>query len=141
VNSLRYFVDTSFLVARFHEDDDRHADAMAFLDEVMASPGTRPRLILHDYVFDEMVTTLRSHSRSHQVAVAAGEAIWRSRTTELLPVNRPTMEAAWKLFVDRPDRLWSFTDCVSFVVMGQQGLREALSFDENFKQAGFITRP
>jgi uncharacterized protein len=42
-----------------------------------------------------------------------------------------------KLFAGRPDKEWSLTDCVSFVVMEAQGIREALTTDEHFIQAGF----
>jgi uncharacterized protein len=41
------------------------------------------------------------------------------------------------LFNHRPDKDWSLTDCVSFVVMDDMGLREALSPDHHFEQAGF----
>ena len=98
-------------------------------------------MILNDYVFDEMVTTLLSHSKSHRVAASAGESVRNSQTTEVLVVDRSTVDAAWKLFLGRPDKLWSFTDCVSFVTMKVQGLREVLTFDENFEQAGFVRRP
>jgi uncharacterized protein len=33
---------------------------------------------------------------------------------------------------------WSLTDCISFAVMSQQGLAEALTADHHFEQAGFV---
>jgi predicted nucleic acid-binding protein len=35
------------------------------------------------------------------------------------------------------DKEWSMTDCLSFLVMQQCGLTEALTSDEHFEQAGF----
>lgn len=35
------------------------------------------------------------------------------------------------------DKAWSFTDCLSFVVMHTHDLREALTSDVHFEQAGF----
>jgi predicted nucleic acid-binding protein len=38
---------------------------------------------------------------------------------------------------ERPDKDWGLTDCVSFVVMQDRGLSEALATDEHFQQAGY----
>jgi len=37
--------------------------------------------------------------------------------------------------------LKSMTDCISFIVMKEQGSESALSFDEHFTQAGFKILP
>ena len=42
-----------------------------------------------------------------------------------------------KLYGERPDKDWPLTDCISFVVMQDQGLSEALTADHHFEQAGF----
>jgi hypothetical protein len=41
------------------------------------------------------------------------------------------------LYEERPDKYWSLTDCISFVVMDGEGVREALTNDRHFGQAGF----
>lgn len=41
------------------------------------------------------------------------------------------------LFAARMDKAWSLTDCVSFVVMKDLALTEALTTDHHFRQAGF----
>ena len=41
------------------------------------------------------------------------------------------------LFADRPDKHWSLTDCISFVVMNREGIVDALTGDRHFEQAGF----
>jgi len=42
------------------------------------------------------------------------------------------------LYTARPDKQWSLTDCISFVVMQNQGVTEALTGDHHFEQAGFV---
>jgi hypothetical protein len=42
------------------------------------------------------------------------------------------------LYRQRADKDWSLTDCISFVVMRQRGLTEALTGDHHFEQAGFV---
>lgn len=51
-------------------------------------------------------------------------------TTELI-------QRAKELYRERADKEWSLTDCVSFVVMQDQKLTEALTADHHFEQAGF----
>jgi uncharacterized protein len=41
------------------------------------------------------------------------------------------------LYRGRSDKEWSLTDCISFVVMADEGLAEALTGDRHFEQAGF----
>jgi predicted nucleic acid-binding protein len=41
-------------------------------------------------------------------------------------------------FLKHQDKGWSFVDCASFVLMREEGLRDALSTDKHFKQAGFV---
>jgi uncharacterized protein len=47
------------------------------------------------------------------------------------------LDRAAELFKNRPDKSWSLTDCVSFVVMKDRGIMEAFTGDHHFEQAGF----
>ena len=42
-----------------------------------------------------------------------------------------------RFYEQRPDKAWSLTDGLSFVVMQELGLTEALTGDHHFEQAGF----
>ncbi|MCU0535569.1 MAG: hypothetical protein MUD14_16890 [Hydrococcus sp. Prado102] len=44
----------------------------------------------------------------------------------------------WLLYKQRPDKGWSLTDCISFVVMEQLKIKQAFTCDRHFEQAGFI---
>lgn len=41
------------------------------------------------------------------------------------------------LYRRRPDKHWSLTDCLSFVVMQDHSIADALTGDQHFRQAGF----
>jgi uncharacterized protein len=52
--------------------------------------------------------------------------------------SQPWFDAGLKLYGERPDKSWSLTDCISFCVMQARGIREALTGDHHFEQAGFV---
>lgn len=55
----------------------------------------------------------------------------------VVSVDTPLFRRALRLYEDRPDKGWGLTDCISFVVMEEQGLRAAMTTDDHFRQAGF----
>lgn len=42
-----------------------------------------------------------------------------------------------RLYQERADKDWPLTDCISFIVMQDEGVRDALTADRHFDQAGF----
>ena len=63
--------------------------------------------------------------------------LWADEETEIIPASDDLFRRGIALFVRRPDKGWSLTDCISFVVMAERGLTEALTGDHHFEQAGF----
>ena len=47
------------------------------------------------------------------------------------------LRKALELYRSRDDKEWGLTDCISMVVMQEQGLLEVVTADHHFKQAGF----
>ena len=121
--------------------DRNHRAAIAYIEEQKDAASDALRLVFSDYVFDETAMALAVRSRRHDLASAAGRAILESKNLRLVRVEVPAFGAAWKLFVRRSDKRWSFTDCTSFVLMENLGIRKAVTFDANFRQAGFATFP
>jgi predicted nucleic acid-binding protein len=56
---------------------------------------------------------------------------------EIIPLSEQLYTRASQLYRERPDKEWALTVCVSFVVMEDRGINEALTTDEHFQQAGF----
>jgi len=59
------------------------------------------------------------------------------QAVEVVSLTDGLFRQASELFRKRADKSWSLTDCVSFVVMEQMQLVEALTADHHFVQAGF----
>jgi hypothetical protein len=57
---------------------------------------------------------------------------------EIIPASTDHFRQGFALFKSRPDKDWSLTDCISFIVMQDRGLGEALTADHHFEQAGFV---
>jgi len=53
--------------------------------------------------------------------------------------DQELFELGVELYRNRIDKSWSLTDCISFVVMEREGIKEALTTDHHFSQAGFRT--
>ncbi|MFZ0891717.1 MAG: PIN domain-containing protein [Thermoplasmata archaeon] len=94
-----------------------------------------------DYIFDETTTTVVGLTLRWDAARRIGEALRDSQLLRMSRIEEPVFEAAWELFRERPDKVWSFTDCTSFVLMERLGIRKALTFDWNFREAGFAMLP
>jgi predicted nucleic acid-binding protein len=43
------------------------------------------------------------------------------------------------MYIARTDKDWSLTDCISFSIMENRGITDALTADHHFQQAGFKT--
>jgi hypothetical protein len=55
----------------------------------------------------------------------------------IMPPCQRLFDQGLDLYARRLDKDWSLTDCISFVVMEEHGLHEALTGDNHFEQAGF----
>jgi predicted nucleic acid-binding protein len=76
-------------------------------------------------------------ARYRESAVQLLAAIEADLDITVVALTDELFARAFRLFVSRPDKEWGMTDCVSFVVMTDRGLSEALTADEHFQQAGF----
>ena len=131
------FVDTGYLLALELANDQNHQRALSHWQRMRAE---LPRLVTTSYVLDEVVTFFNSRG-FHTKAVEVGERLLRSPSVNLIHVDEALFRAAWHYFRKREDKAYSLTDCVSFVVMEERGIRQALTFDKHFVQAGFAVLP
>ena len=132
------FVDTSAWVALLDNRDGYHRRASEFQRELQK--GAHGRLITTDYVLDESVTYLRLAAGVDQVKEFR-RVIESSGSLQIVWTTSDLFWASWDQLIDRPDKRWSFTDCISFQTMRNLGIESAFSFDTDFRQAGFKVLP
>jgi predicted nucleic acid-binding protein len=127
------FLDTAYAIALSSSSDQFHARAVALAD-LMTISGTR--LVTTWAVLLEIGNAL-AKQRYRQAALRLLDALEADRQIDIVPLSEPLYRRAVQLYRERPDKEWGLTDCVSFRVMQDRGLIEALTTDEHFQQAGF----
>lgn len=126
------FVDTGAWFAAFVPNDPDHAAADAWL-EANVEP-----LLTTDYVIDELLTLLKIRGE-FQRALRLGASLFAGEIAHIEWVMPDDVRQAWAIFRRYHDKDWSFTDCVSRVVMERLRIRTAFAFDDDFRQFGTVS--
>lgn len=131
MNASSFFMDTAYVLALLNQNDKYHEKAKAIL------PKTRfaEEVYITETVIIEIGNSLARSNRS--VAIAFIESLYNTGNINVIPVDSELLGQAIDFYRSREDKEWGLTDCISFIVMEDQGLRNALTSDEHFIQAGF----
>jgi uncharacterized protein len=125
------FLDTSGLLGYLDHTEPRHRDACRLM---MAEP----RLLTHNYVLAELVALAQARGLPRRPVLEFLEGVMDGVVVDVVYVDEELHRAAVDLLSRRLDKTSSLCDAVSFVLMDRRGLREALTTDHHFEQAGFI---
>jgi uncharacterized protein len=127
----KIFLDTSFVIALINDRDENHEQAQA-----LAWIYDGEELLTTEAILLEIGNGLANDFRQEAVAVIS--ALRSSAKTEIVSFTSDLLERGLTLYATRADKQWGLVDCISFVVMRANGMIEALSFDHDFEQAGFV---
>lgn len=126
----RWFGDSFFFVALLNEPDAAHARAERFLEEFHY-------LVTTAWVLTEVADGCARPPYRRAAFARLLRLLETSDRVAIIPATQSHFERGLRLYLDRSDKAWSLTDCISFVVMGERGITEALTGDHHFEQAGF----
>ena len=124
------FLDTSYFVALAMGRDALHARAGAWSAHL---PGP---FLTTEYVLWEFVNSLSASTNRGKVHAMLG-CIEACPTIEIAWAASELFRSGLAIHAERLDKTWSLTDCISFVVMRQRAITDALTYDHHFEQAGF----
>lgn len=124
------FADTSFYVALANPRDRCHEAALR------ASLLWEDVVVTTEYVLLELGNYFSSRS-GRKIFVDLFQAVREDTQTEIISASPALFEEGVQAYSDRPDKQWSLTDCISFVVMNQRRITDTLTFDHHFEQAGY----
>jgi hypothetical protein len=131
------FLDTGAFLARYLERDERHEAALRGFDELAAA---RIPAVTSCHVLDETISLLGRWA-GHVFAAERGRSILASASLETLRPGPDQELAALRHFEKFADQAVSFTDCLSFVLMEERGIRDVFGFDRDFRLVGFRLWP
>jgi hypothetical protein len=127
------FADTSYFVALLNPRDDSHARAIELT-------RARPDLMYTTaWVLTELANVL-SKTGDRERFVRTLTALRSDQRTIIIPPSEEMFEAGVDYYGRRPDKEWSLTDCISFIVMAERQITEAWTADHHFEQAGFVAQ-
>jgi len=125
------FVDTSFVIALINDKDQYHASA-----QKLASIYLRENLVTTDAVLLEIGNALAKNFKNEAAEII--KTLRNSPKTIVVEMTIDLFEKGLEIYEKYDDKDWGLVDCISFAVMWERGVHEVLTFDDDFKQAGFV---
>lgn len=129
---IAVFADTSYWIAVLNRRDPLHPRALSVNAKLSAT-----KLVTSEMVLAELLNGMSGEEPLRVASSSAVERMRRRGTVAVVPQTPEQFDAAFLLYKRAADKLWSLTDCASFLLMRQMGIREALTYDQHFVQAGF----
>ncbi len=124
------FIDTLFVVALINQRDRYHEQATEMADLYEGQP-----LLTTEGVLLEIGNALARGYKAEAIEVIQG--FLSSEDVQVVRLTPELFDRAFALYQSHQDKEWGLIDCISFVVMGDSGVSDALTFDKHFVQAGF----
>jgi uncharacterized protein len=127
---MMVFADTAFYLALSNPQDQWHSIAHEW------SGKSELRTVTSEFVLLEVGNGLAGGSGRRHFEVLLRDVRTNPRT-RLVRASQGLFNDAAELYQQRPDKQWSLVDCSSFILMRRFKLKEALTTDHHFEQAGF----
>lgn len=124
------FVDTSYIVSLVNERDDFHEKANELVELYDKTP-----LVITDVVLLEIGNSLARNYKAKAIEIF--EEFFVSPEVEIVRLDKTLFTKAFGLYKIHADKTWGLVDCISFVVMEEREIANALTCDKHFVQAGF----
>jgi predicted nucleic acid-binding protein len=125
------FLDTSGLLCFHHRAESQHAAAVQFI----RSASLR---LTHNYFLAEFVALARARGLPREPALSFVTDLQDNTAVQVVHVTELLHRDALDFLRQRLDKQCSLCDAVSFLLMPQHGIRDALTTDHHFEQAGFV---
>jgi predicted nucleic acid-binding protein len=131
IQATRLFLDTAFVQALLNRNDQYHPIAKSRLSQLRAAK----EVWTTEAILVEIGNALSTGNR--EAAVRFIHHCYSTPNTHVIAVDTGLLSRAVDLYSQRGDKGWGLTDCISFIVMGDQQIHHAMTTDRHFIQAGF----
>jgi hypothetical protein len=124
------FVDTQYVLARVNPRDQHHIRAVELSKRIVGA-----RMLITEPVLLEIGNAMARRFKNEAIDLI--EHAQTSDDIQLIRLTENLFQRGLALYSSHRDKDWGLVDCISFVVMRDFGVTEALTHDEHFVQAGF----
>ena len=128
------FVDASGWIALVNTNDTLHHESVRLFQQRL---NDGRGFVTSSVVLLEVGNWL-SPIPLRRLASALMERIEHSSRVQVVELTPELYRKGWQLYRERPDKDWGVIDCVSFTIMQERNIVEALTGDRHFQQAGFV---
>jgi uncharacterized protein len=125
-------LDTSGLLCYLHQNEPQHQEAVQLLN------SASKRSLTHSYVLAELIALALIRRFPRPAVLTFVMDLLDNPDIETLWVDEQLHREAMKLLIERQDKTYSLCDAVSFVLMRQRSMADALTTDRHFEQEGFV---
>ncbi len=123
-------IDTSYITALVNKRDEYYEKANELVEIYDSEP-----LLITDAVLLEIGNSLARNHKSEAIEIF--EEFFASEEVEIVRLDETLFNKGFELYKSHADKTWGLVDCISFVVMKEHGIKNALTSDKHFVQAGF----
>jgi uncharacterized protein len=125
------FIDTAYVIALVNRRDKYHATARTLAKQMVGRS-----FVTTDSILLEVGNALAQHFRREAIAII--EQFITAPEVEIVHLTPALFSAAFARYKQYADKEWGLVDCISFEVMQARNIRESLTVDRHFVQAGFV---
>jgi uncharacterized protein len=131
-NPLKVFVDTSFFQALLNPNDQYHAKAL----ELVPLLAEAKEVWTTYYVLIEVADMLAVGKKQQAVEILDNFRA-NSEKVQVVGFESDWMQRALVLMRTYDNKKWGMTEAISFLVMNDNGITDALTTDPQFDDMGF----
>ena len=128
------FVDASGWIALVNANDTLHHQSVRLFEQRL---NDGRGFVTSSVVLLEVGNWL-SPVPLRRLASGLVERIEHSTRIQVVELTPELYRKGWQLYRERLDKDWGVIDCISFTIMQECNIVEALSGDRHFQQAGFV---
>ncbi len=125
------FADTQYYIALLNPEDQHHSRAKALTEQF------RGVVVTTEWVLAEVGNSV-CIPRHRGNFVQLHHVLRARQSVTIVPATSAHFQRGMRLYSKRCDKAWSLVDCISFTVMEEMQIRDALTADHHFEQAGFV---
>ena len=128
------FADTDYWIAIFWPRDSLNAEAVRVTGEINDREIVTSEMVLVEFLNYFSAATQNTRESAAQFV----EELRIEQSVRTIEQTTELFLDALELYIARPDKSWSFTDCSSMVLCSLESITEVLTNDHHFQQAGLV---